>query len=205
MTDDGSITRRLKQLLDGDEEAAHRIWDEYFERLVRLAKRNLSELPLRDADEEDVALSAMHSFVRGAAGGRFKDLKNRGELWKLLVTITLRKVSKQHKRLGAKKRGAMNVLGEADLLEEGDDSDNVAGLDRFEDKNPPPPLVVEAMETCRELLNRLADDSLRSIARFRLEGFSNAEIAEKLDIVERTVERKLNRIRTKWSAESVDG
>ena len=43
------------------------------------------------------------------------------------------------------------------------------------------------------------DDELQTVARLKLEGHTNAEIAEKLDVVERTVERKLKRIRNRWS------
>jgi DNA-directed RNA polymerase specialized sigma24 family protein len=45
----------------------------------------------------------------------------------------------------------------------------------------------------------LEDDELRAIARLKLEGFTNPEIAERLGVVERTVERRLNRIRRQWS------
>jgi DNA-directed RNA polymerase specialized sigma24 family protein len=48
------------------------------------------------------------------------------------------------------------------------------------------------------LLGLLDDDSLRQIARLKLEGYTNEEIAERLGIVERTVERRLNRIRRQW-------
>jgi hypothetical protein len=47
----------------------------------------------RVADEEDVALSAFDSFCAGAERGRFPDLKDRDNLWALLVTITARKAA----------------------------------------------------------------------------------------------------------------
>jgi DNA-directed RNA polymerase specialized sigma24 family protein len=49
------------------------------------------------------------------------------------------------------------------------------------------------------MLDLLGDETLRQVALLRLEGFSPREIADKLDCVERTVERKLERIRDKWS------
>ena len=51
----------------------------------------------------------------------------------------------------------------------------------------------------KELLNQLDDDTLKLVARRRLEGFTNNEIAEELGCVPRTVERKLERIRSIWS------
>jgi len=47
----------------------------------------------------------------------------------------------------------------------------------------------------------LSDDTLRSVATLRLEGYSNEEAAAKLDVSVRTVERKLRIIRQVWSAE----
>lgn len=45
---------------------------------------------------------------------------------------------------------------------------------------------------------RMTDDLQRGIAQLRLEGFSNQEIAQKLNISLRTVERKLGLIREAW-------
>lgn len=197
MTESGSITGRLDDLADGNGDAAADIWSAYFEQLVRLAKRNLDRLPLRDADEEDVALSAMHSFMRGAADGRFDDLGSRDELWKLLVTITLRKVSQQRKRIGAKKRGGMQVRGESIFSEFGESAG--PAFDGLPNDELPVGLLVEMNGTCQAMMDRLGDDVLRRIAGMRLDGYSNAEIAAKLGIVERSVERKLNRIRALWA------
>ena len=48
-------------------------------------------MPRVAADEEDVALSAFDSFCRGAQRGRFPQLDDRDNLWRLLVVITSRK------------------------------------------------------------------------------------------------------------------
>jgi hypothetical protein len=45
----------------------------------------------RAADEEDVALSAFHSFCRDAEAGRFPELGDRKDLWQILVMLTARK------------------------------------------------------------------------------------------------------------------
>jgi DNA-directed RNA polymerase specialized sigma24 family protein len=51
------------------------------------------------------------------------------------------------------------------------------------------------------LLARLQDETLKAIAVYKMEGYSNKDIAEKLGCVERTVERKLARIRQIWERE----
>jgi tRNA C32,U32 (ribose-2'-O)-methylase TrmJ len=45
----------------------------------------------------------------------------------------------------------------------------------------------------------LGEESLRQVAVHALEGFSTEEIAAKLGCTRRTVERKLERIRDKWT------
>ena len=56
-------------------------------------------------------------------------------------------------------------------------------------------------EDCQRLFEALADESLRQIAQLKLEGYTNEEIAAKLDCATRTIERKLERIRAIWSQE----
>jgi DNA-directed RNA polymerase specialized sigma24 family protein len=53
-------------------------------------------------------------------------------------------------------------------------------------------------EECRRLLDGLADEEMRSIALWKMEGYSTEEIAEKLRCVPRTVERRLQVIRKLW-------
>jgi DNA-directed RNA polymerase specialized sigma24 family protein len=58
-------------------------------------------------------------------------------------------------------------------------------------------------EALERRLAALADPELRQIALWRLEGYTNREIAERLESTERLVERRLERIRSKWM--SYDG
>src|SRR3974390_2696829 len=86
-----SVTHWIEQLRAGAPIAAHPLWEGYFQRLIELARAKLQGLPRRAADEEDVALSAFASFCRGVECGRFPQLTDRDDLWRLLVTITARK------------------------------------------------------------------------------------------------------------------
>src|SRR5262249_36398416 len=68
--------------------------------------------PRRAADEEDVALSALASFCRGAEQGRFPRLEDRDDLWALLVVIAARKAVDLRQREGRQKRGGGRGLEE---------------------------------------------------------------------------------------------
>src|SRR5262245_30448891 len=91
MSSRGSITRWIGQLQAGDAAAVQPLWEAYFTRMVQLARHRLQAAPRRAADEEDVALSAFHSFCLGAQDGRFSRLADRQNLWSLLVAITAHK------------------------------------------------------------------------------------------------------------------
>jgi RNA polymerase sigma factor (sigma-70 family) len=199
MGQDDQVSLWLERLRDGDERAPGAIWKQYFEKLVRLARRRLGEMPKRAVDEEDVALSAMNSLFRGAEAGRFPKLEDRDDLWKILVTITARKAMKQQRRHFADKRGGGKVHGESIFSRGGDDSDAAAGIDQVLGNEPTPELADQVSNTCGEMITQLQDDTLERVVLFKLEGYTNDEIAQELDCTTRTVERKLERIRDKWS------
>jgi DNA-directed RNA polymerase specialized sigma24 family protein len=185
----GSVTRWIVQLRAGDQAAADPLWQRYFERLVALARARLTRAPRRAADEEDVALSAFHSFCRAAERGRFAKLDDREDLWRLLVTLTTRKAAHFLRDGGRLKRGGAR-------------DDAPVDLDLIADKEPGPDFIAEMAEECRRLLDRLGEESLRSVVMWKMEGFTNEEIAAKLGCVPRTVERKLRLIRAIWEGES---
>ena len=87
------FTELLTRVRAGDEEAIASLWENYFQRLVRLAANRLPKNLRRIGDEEDIALSAFHSFIAGIRGDRFPDLSGPDNLWGLLITLTGRKVN----------------------------------------------------------------------------------------------------------------
>jgi DNA-directed RNA polymerase specialized sigma24 family protein len=201
MSSEGSVTRWIHQLQSGDPAAAERLWVRYFERLVELARVQLRGAPRRAADEEDVALSAFDSFFRCMGHGRFTELVNRESLWRLLVTITLRKAQDLRRHACQQKRGGGKVLGESELLDTMDCAAAKAGLEQVVGREPSPDLAVQVAEECRWLLSRLGDATLQSLALLKMEGYTNAEVAARLGCGLRSVERKLRLIRKIWAKE----
>jgi DNA-directed RNA polymerase specialized sigma24 family protein len=190
MTDDGSISAWLGRLADGDRLAAEQLWRRFFHRLVGLARARLRDAPRRVADEEDVALSAFDSFCRAAEAGRFPDLADRDSLWALLMTITARKVYHLRRDQERQKRGGhMTEAAEAAIWQEAISHE------------PNPAMAAEVAETCRRLLDCLQDEELRSVAVWKLEGCSVADIAQRLSYSPRTVKRMTQLIRKAWEQE----
>src|SRR5271170_4486871 len=107
MVRDGSVTRMI-QLLSSDDAAerdlaARLIWQRYLRDLLELARNNLNRRIRRREDEEDVLQSMYKSFCLRQQRGEF-DLAGRDALWKLLVTITLRKARNAAKKQMRDKR-----------------------------------------------------------------------------------------------------
>jgi len=187
----------LSGLKRGDPRAIEQIWREYYDKLMRLIKGRLGNAPLRDADEEDIALSALNSFYDGVQAGRFPQLDDRDNLWKVLVTIACRKTNTFRDRSRAQKRGGGDLRGES-VFEMGDDSGR-AGIQQVLGREPTPQVAAMIAETFQALLSALDDSTLQAIATHKMEGFTNDEIAVRLGCTTRTVERRLDRIRQRWA------
>jgi DNA-directed RNA polymerase specialized sigma24 family protein len=194
----GSVTRWIGPLKAGDVEAAQALWDRYFAGLVRLARTRLRDAPRAVADEEDVALSAIHCLCRGAAAGRFPHLADRDNLWRLLATIAAQKAVDLQRRENREKRGGGRTHGEVDLAAGGAEADVVA---QVVGREPSPEFAAQLDEEYRRQLDRLEDDGLRQIAVWKMEGYDNDEIARRVGCGVRTVERKLGVIRAIWQAD----
>lgn len=189
MSNDGSITRWIGLLQSGDPDAAQPLWERYFRQLVAIARKKLLGAKPRLADEEDVALSAFDSFCRGLKRGRFPDLHDRDNLWKLLVVLTARKAchllrDEQRLKRGGGQKGA-----------------SVEELEQVVAEQPSPEFAAELAENCHRLLDRLGTDELRSIALAKMEGYTTEEIAAQHQCAPRTIERKLRLIRGIWEKE----
>jgi DNA-directed RNA polymerase specialized sigma24 family protein len=196
----GSVTYWLRQLHTGEQEAFQRLWERYFERLVGLARQKLRGAPGRVADEEDVALGAFDSFFRGAREGRFPQLLDRDDLWQVLVVLAGRKAANLVHHEHRRKRGGGKVRV-ASELPTGDGSTDGAMFAALIGREPDPGFAVQVAEECRRLLERLGDDELRAVAVWKMEGYTNEEIAAKLGRKVLTVTRKRNMIRRLWEKE----
>ena len=191
-----SVTQWISALKQGDQSAAQGLWEAYFRRLVGLAHARLRDAPRRIADEEDVALSAFHSFCRGARAGRFPRLDDRNDLWQILVLITVRKAIDLRNYEGRPSRGRGRVQSLTELPQE--------GLEAIGGDEPTPELAAQLAEEYQRLMEQLGDSTLQSVATWKLEGYTDDEIAARLGCVTRTVERKLARIRRMWAREMRD-
>lgn len=204
MPSDQSVTGWMHGLQQGNAEAAQRLWERYFSEMVRIAGAKLPRSVRRVFDEEDVALSAFKSFCAGVEEGKFPNLSAREDLWRLLVVITARKAQVYKRHATRQKRGGGQVVGETDLVAGAEDA---SAFESIITAVPTPDFLAQAAEEFDRLLALLGENDLelRQITILKMEGHTVKEIAEKLNLSHRVVERRLQAIRQIWSTKEAMG
>lgn len=187
------VTHWIDQLSEGDGRAAEELWQHISGRLQNFARQKLDDRLRRRYDEHDAANSAFHSLCRGLTDRRL-EAENRDALWGLLAVITSRKITAQRRRLTAKKRGGKAVRGDSGFGEFGD-----AGINEVDGNDHPPDVLAQVSESCSQLLDAIPDDLLRQIVLLKFQGWKNGEVAIELQCTQRTIERKLEKIRRVWA------
>lgn len=188
----GSVTSVLARLRQGDQHAAFEIWGQYFQRLVAVARSRIRNSRQRIIDGEDVASVALTCLITGASDGKFEQLQNRDDLWQMLVVIAVRRSCNVYRDTRHDPAGESVLTGVSS-------DDFVLGVSTVVSSEPTPEQLVCYGEMYGQLSGTL-DDELRRIAELRLQGYSTQEIADRLGIIQRSVQRKLQRIRQKWEA-----
>jgi RNA polymerase sigma factor (sigma-70 family) len=178
------VTDWIAQVKDGHRTAVGQLLERYFGRLVHLARARLGGVPGLASYDEDVALSAFKSLCIGAELNKYPRLEDRHDLWRLLATMTVRKAIDLQRR----RRPTPADPG---------------AFEELLSREPDPDVAAEMAEAFDGLLARLGDEKLREVALWKVEGHSNAEIAARLGCAERSVERKLHRIRLLWEGEAL--
>ena len=186
----GSISQILVGVKQGDELAAEQLWNRLIHEVAEKARRRLRSYGVRGVDDEDIAVDVFASLCRGAPQGRFPKLNDRDDLWQILLMLTRQKVIDRRRR----RPPDFTESAIAPLIP-GDES--VCEPDWFECDEPRPDAIAAAVETLEHLLESL-DETRRQIALLRMDGHSNPEIAERLGISKRSVERKVPLIKEHW-------
>ena len=195
MDDLDPVTHWMNHLREGDERAARQLWVHFVDRLQTSLKQKLQPNTRRVYDEEDAAQSAFFSLCRGITAGRYPDLTDRRSLWNLLLTIAARKVNHRHRFDHQKKRDIARTEEMTIVLSGGD----LSTLERpLPSAEPTPEYLAEFHETWCALFESLEDKTLEEVSRMKIEGYSDAEIGDKLGLTDRTIRRKVERIRRIW-------
>ena len=163
----GSVTFWLSQLRLGHGHARRNFWERYYERLVRHAQKRMSRSPKRVEDEEDVVQSAFATFYANMAHGRFPQVQDRHDLWRLLIIITARKATDRVRREKALKRGG-SPPGALRIFD--------VGSGKHRRRRAKSGIRTASGRNGRRLLDSLPSPSLRALAISKLEGYTNDRV-----------------------------
>ena len=165
-------------MAQGNQEAAAALFHRYAAQLVALARGRLSDKLARRIDPEDVVQSAYRSFFADTREGRYQ-VERGGDLWQLLVAITLHKLNDQVKRnLAQTRRGARAYPSAA----------RRPWTPTALAAKPSPLEAIVLAEQIEQLLRRLEPLQTRML-EMRLQGHTLEEIAAAAGCSQRTVIR----------------
>lgn len=175
----------IERLKAGEESAMEKLVDVFYDRLVGLAKRRMGKLPPQIADDEGAVISALRSFFSGIENGQLCRINDDHDLWRILATITARKAIRQL-------RVFMKKSGEGGNINPDFDVQNLVSTE------PSPNTELQLLEEFQQRFDSLKDETLQRVVSLKLEGFETAEIAEKLSLHIRSVQRKLKLAESIW-------
>ncbi len=195
----GSVSLALAQLRQGDSQAAQKLNELFWKRVLGLARQKLKQkaIPPKQAGASDVAQDALLSFFRALKNGRYEFLNDRDGLWALLARITENKVKdlQRHRQ----RRAARGMIVGGDSALPADAHGQPLGLSELAaDPHRSPADEDEYAEAClaasQSVLLRL-NERQQHIVLGKAGGRTNAQLAKELKCTERTVELNLAAIR----------
>jgi DNA-directed RNA polymerase specialized sigma24 family protein/predicted Ser/Thr protein kinase len=176
--------------LSGDSRAAAEIYDRYLARLIGLVRKRLSSKLVRRVDPEDIVQSAYRSFFLRAREEQYV-LDRAGDLWRLLVGITLKKLYGQVEWHTAARRSV------------GREEPVASAVVRALEPVAPQPTPVEEValfEQLEQVMKQLSPLAAR-VVKLSLRGNTIEEIADAAQRSQRTIRRILDSVKQRFAAD----
>jgi DNA-directed RNA polymerase specialized sigma24 family protein len=179
----GSVTNALHDWERGNPAASQDLDLQFRSYLLALVRGRRNPGLKGKIDSEGVVNEALKSFLTGVAKHEFPDLSNRQDVKNLLVTLVKRILSDQVKALRTRKRDPEREEGYA-----AGQHDHLAAKAKA---LPTAEQIAEAREFLEKLpeVVRTVHKKAIQIMTLSLEGLTNNEIADEVDLAPRTVQK----------------
>lgn len=174
----------------GEADVSEAIYRRYAEGLLLVARRRLSARLARRVDAEDVVQSAYRSFFIRGRNGEFR-IERSGDLWRLLTTITVKKLLGQVEFHRAQQRDIHRDWAPGEQL-----------LERLSQQPSPVDLAV-AVDELQAIMSPLSPPQ-RQALELRLQDYTFEEIAERTGRAERTIRRWLAAVQQRLQAQAAE-
>jgi DNA-directed RNA polymerase specialized sigma24 family protein len=182
-SDQNDVPANDNSITDFEFETMEVVFQVYYPRLCAYVRPILRICDLRQGYEEDLAAEVLEKFFLQQLGAKFGDLRNRDELWKLLRCIASRAAKDRNRFLSRKKRTAMIVS--IDDVEESVDKVNLE-------------IGLEFDEQWQRFEFSIVTDQLLQILHMVLAEVPRKEVAMRLGLHPRTVDRKIRMLAMLW-------
>ncbi len=157
----------------------------FSERLLLFAQRRLPEPLKRRVDAEDVVQSVFRSFFARHQDGNFR-FSDAADVWRLLAAMTWKKLLLTIRHHSQQQRDFHRELPGAEAPRSVEE--------QTFDPEPTPSMVAVMMELLAGIMGQLPETH-QKILELRLENHSIPEIADRLQVSMRTVNRALKTVR----------
>lgn len=180
----GSISTWIRDATRGDEEAFRKLWDRYWRRMIRTAKRKIKSIGTVETDAEDVTSIAFAQVCHRIQNLKSSQNGNRSVFWNLLRVAIFRRV------VDAARGKSVAPVNLSSLSEN--------ELYSILQSQLPPDFSSSVREDLAALFEHLNEEE-RDIVLLSIAGNKQAEIAEKVGLSRRSVIRRLVEIRKIWN------
>jgi DNA-directed RNA polymerase specialized sigma24 family protein len=207
----------IRRMAAGQQEAYGLLWDRHNKRMVRVAHHLLRRLGLDEADldAEDAANYALFEISQAASRGKLDATENIEQFWSLYGTVLERTIYGSMDRQLTQKRGGSGLhqdrtnQGDHGPTEDGAPSTKQAfhrvdaELDELPSRYAAPEARVLAQLEYEALIKKRTDPLSSKILALKLQNYTKAEIAERLNLTMWTVAEKLRDIRRAYDRQQI--
>lgn len=182
---DPDITRWLSRARDDDEFAFEKLFGFYIGHLREFLRHRLTAQDRAEGFEEDLASESMAAIWEDLTAGRFGHVKDREEFWFAMMRVAMSRAMDRRRYLRRKKR----LFKVIEAIETYFDFcvEPSADEDTF-----------DFLEVWEGFTKALPDDQYREIIQLKMDGLDVEAIAEMIDVVPRTIFRKLAIMKNRW-------
>ncbi len=188
----------------GDADALQILLARHHENLMYSARFYMKRLRVFDPayTPDDAVQDAMLKYAQAAMAGRLGSLKTSVEHWKLIFRILKNEIltalgrSQALKRRGLEERSLSEIADDRDGAPSGSNHGRRGDpRERSQTPSQPPDDLFFLHEEVLLILEALDGAGFRAILEMKIQGYTNDEIAAKLDVSVRTIYRRINELR----------
>jgi DNA-directed RNA polymerase specialized sigma24 family protein len=205
-------TAVFREFVAGETIALEILIDRFHGKMVEMANWYFRRLQMENAayDGEGAVNLTLAKLFRRAQDGELQSIETGADFWKLFSGVLKSEIRETRDRDAARKRGGPGSHERGPGRVRGERHAPVAAMPRqgfrrsatplesLDSRQPPLAELVLMMLEVEEFLQRIDDPTNRKIATMKLDGYTNREIARVLGLKKKTVERKLENIRTTY-------